>query len=217
MSERKSPEEESLAALAAYSGDPWVPQNPYFAAAEEHGPGLWENLVWPFIHDCDFGAVLDLAAGHGRNSAFLLRHAGHLTISDIQEGNVDACRRRFGESPRISYLVCNGYDFRPIGAAALSLVYCFDAMVHFDSDVVRSYLRDAHRVLAPGGRGFFHHSNFVGGHDWRTNPNARNFMSRELFAHYAMKEGLEIVRQKTINWGTVVASDCLTLVAKPGG
>jgi hypothetical protein len=39
-------------------------------------------------------------------------------------------------------------------------------------------------------------------------------MSKELFEHYALKEGLEIVRQKKINWG-VVDGDCLSLVARP--
>jgi SAM-dependent methyltransferase len=146
---------------------------------------------------------------------FLLEHATHLTISDIQSGNVEICRKRFAAYQNVSYVVGSGYDFAPIENGSLSFIYCFDAMVHFDSDVVRSYLRDARRVLEPGGRGFFHHSNYTGGHDWRRNPNARNFMSKELFEHYALKEGLIVVRQKKINWGKVVDSDCLSLVENP--
>jgi ubiquinone/menaquinone biosynthesis C-methylase UbiE len=176
---------------------------------------LWNNVVWPFIEGSDFSHALDLAAGHGRNSVFLLEHATYLTISDIQHGNVDVCRQRFAEKQNISYLVGTGFDFRPIADGSLTLIYCFDSMVHFDSDVVRSYLRDARRVLKPGGRGFFHHSNYTGGHDWRRNPNARNFMSKELFEHYVLKEGLKAVRQKKINWGTLVDSDCLSLVENP--
>jgi SAM-dependent methyltransferase len=204
-----------LASLAAYSGDPWTPENPYFVDAEKSGPWLWANLIWPFINDSDFTSVLDLAAGHGRNSAFLAEYAAHLTISDIQVKNVEICRGRFSGRPNTSFIVGNGYDFAPIEDSALTLIYCFDAMVHFDSDVVRSYLSDAWRVLKTGGRGFFHHSNYTGGHDWQRNPNARNFMSKELFEHYALKERLIIVRQKVINWGHLVDSDCLTLVQKP--
>ena len=66
--------------------------------------------------------------------------------------------------------------------------------------------------LAPGGRGFFHHSNYTGGHDWRTNPSSRNFMTKELFAHYARKEGLNVISQRVINWGSNPGIDCLTLV-----
>jgi hypothetical protein len=40
-------------------------------------------------------------------------------------------------------------------------------------------------------------------------------MSKEFFEHYALKEGLRIIRQKVINWGSVPSSDCLSLVEKP--
>jgi len=215
MSNTVSPDEPALAALAAYSGDPWTPDNPYFQVAEKDGRWLWDNLVWPFISDCDFSDVLDLAAGHGRNSVLLLDHVKRLTVTDVQPGNVEFCRRRFRDRTNVAYSVINGYNFQPIGDQSLTLIYCFDSMVHFDSDVVRSYLRDSLRVLKPGGRGFFHHSNYTGGHDWRCNPNARNFMSKELFEHYALKEGLSIVRQKVINWGSLENSDCMSVVEKP--
>jgi SAM-dependent methyltransferase len=204
-----------LASLAAYSGDPWTPDNPYFQMAEKDGRWLWDNLIWPFINDCDLADTLDLAAGHGRNSALLLEHAGSLTVTDVQAGNVELCRRRFSQATNVTYAVVNGYTFAPVEDETLTLIYCFDSMVHFDSDVVRSYLRDCLRVLKPGGRGFFHHSNYTSGHDWRRNPNARNFMSKELFEHYALKEGLNVVRQKVINWGSLENSDCLSLVEKP--
>lgn len=208
------PGPEKLAELAAYSGDPWVPSNSYFSHAEKFTEGLWNDLIWPFIGDCDFTDALDLAAGHGRNSTFLVKHAGTLQITDIQAGNVDVCRERFSQYPNVSCFVGNGFDFQPVPASSLTLVYCFDAMVHFDSDVVRAYLRDCLRVLKPGGRGFFHHSNFTGGHDWRNNGTSRNFMSKALFEHYALKEGLAIVRQKIINWGQTEHLDCLSLVEK---
>jgi SAM-dependent methyltransferase len=111
--------------------------------------------------------------------------------------------------------VNSGYDLRPAEDGVFTLVYCFDAMVHFEKEVVRSYLRDTARVLKPGGRGFFHHSNYTGGRDWRTNPHSRNFMCRELFAAYAQIEGLRVLRQDVLNWGHIHGLDCLSLVEKP--
>lgn len=178
-------------------------------------PSLWEKLVWPFIADCEFANVVDLAAGHGRNTSFLLRLAEHVTVMDIQPGNIAICKGRFKGHTNISFIVNNGFDFGTIEDGGTSLIYCFDAMVHFDSDVIRSYLRDSRRILKPGGRAFFHHSNYIGGHDWRTNLSSRNFMSKELFAHYALKEKLRIIRQTPINWGSDVHLDCLTLVENP--
>jgi ubiquinone/menaquinone biosynthesis C-methylase UbiE len=209
---------DSLVQLARYSGDPWGPGNAYYQKAEKAMHYSWERVVWPFIGDAvDFKNTLDLAAGHGRNSEYLLRYAETLAIMDIQPSNIEACRARFAERTNISYHVCTGYDMQPLPEGSLTLIYCFDAMVHFDSDVVRSYLRDTRRVLQMGGRAFFHHSNYTGGYDWKKNPHARNFMSREMFAHYADKERLKIVKQEVINWGgghLGLDVDCLTLVER---
>lgn len=207
--------ESKLRELAAYSGDPWDSQNAYFALAEPHMARLWGDLVFPFIKECDFTETLDLAAGIGRNSAILVDLAKTLSIMDIQPGNIEACRQRFAGRSNVSCYVNNGFDLRPAPDESLTLVYCFDAMVHFDSDIVRSYLRDTRRVLKPGGRGFFHHSNYTGGYDWKTNPESRNFMSKAFFAHYAQKEGLIVLAQQEIQWSGIPALDCLTLVGRP--
>jgi ubiquinone/menaquinone biosynthesis C-methylase UbiE len=204
-----------LSVLAQYSGSPWVPENEYFQRAEAFMEPIWNQYVWPFVRDADFRSVIDLAAGHGRNSVKLRELAERILILDIQPGNVERCRERFSHDARFSFATNNGYDLQPAGDDSATLVYCFDAMVHFDSDVVRSYLRDTARVLVPGGRGFFHHSNYTGGDDWRQNPHARNFMSKDFFAHYARREGLTVLRQQLLNWGEHVELDCLTLVEKP--
>ena len=204
-----------LQELANYSGDPWTPKNKYFQAAEVHIEEIWRTLIFPFISDCDFSAVIDLGAGHGRNSTMLAPKAGRLLVLDIQPGNVEICRKRFAGQRHVECAANNGYDLRPAADGAFTLVYSFDSMVHFEKEVVRSYLRDAQRVLRSGGRGFFHHSNYTGGTDWRTNPHARNFMSRELFASHAREAGLQVLRQMVFEWGHVPELDCLSLVEKP--
>ena len=77
-------------------------------------------------------------------------------------------------------------------------------------------------MLHPGGRGFFHHSNYTGGTDWRTNPHSRNFMSCELFAEYAAEAGLRTIRQRVLGWGAptdpgghIPDLDGMTIVEKP--
>ena len=206
--------EVALDAAARYAGDPWHPGNPYFAAAEPVMAQLWAELVLPFLRGSDFTCVLDLATGHGRNAAMLRPLAGRLILVDIQPGNIGICRRRFGHDPGITCLVNSGYDLRDVPDGEVTLLYCFDAMVHFDSDVVRAYLAEARRVLRPGGRAFLPHSNYQAGHDWRAAPHSRAFMSRALMRHYALKEGLGVVRQRVIDWGGVERLDCLSLLAR---
>jgi len=210
------PEPPDIGALARFSGEAWVPDHPYFDDAEGHIDQLWEQTIWPVIKDCDLSHVVDLAAGHGRNTRKLLEVAGEIVVLDIQPGNVEYCRQRFAEHENIDFAVNNGFDMYAVPDRWATLIYCFDAMVHFDSDVVRSYLADARRVLKLGGRGFFHHSNYTAGTmNWLANPSSRNFMSKELFAHYAFKEGFQVVHQQVCGWGGIDDLDCITLVELP--
>ena len=210
----KQPGNPQIWKLAQYVGDDWK-QQPYYDDAEQYIEKQWRETIWPFIHDADFSCVLDLAAGHGRNSEKLKQHARQIYIVDINQENIDFCRGRFAGDPRFVFLRNDGCSLEAVPSGAISLVYCFDAMVHFDSDVVRAYLREFVRVLRPGGLGFCHHSNFTKnpGGDVHNNPGWRNFMSEALFAHYCVREGLQIIKSRVIDW-TAPDSDCLTLFKK---
>ena len=205
-----------LADIKDVAGD-WV-EAPYYALAERSIDGQWANVIYPFIKDCDFREVVDLAAGHGRNTAKLLDHARKVWIFDVNQTNISFCKERFAGEARVAYVLCDGASFRPLPDNSVSLVYSFDAMVHFHSDVIREYLRDAFRVLEKGGRVFFHHSdtstNPTG--SFRDSPGWRNFMTVELMAHWAAKEGFTVVRQRRLDWGPDgTVKDGFTLLAKP--
>ena len=204
----------SLTQLATDIGKDWK-QSGYYDAAEPYMEEQWQHIIWPYIQDCDFSCVIDLAVGHGRNTDKLRRLAGTIYAIDINEENIKFCQQRFAGDKKVHLLLNNGFTFTGVTDATVTLVYCFDAMVHFDSDVVRSYLRESARVLKPGGYGFFHHSNYDKNpsgnpHD---NPGWRNFMSQNLFIHYCSKEGLDVVRSQIVDWSSP-EMDCLTLFHK---
>ena len=188
----------------------------YYDDAEKVMDDAWDRLVWPFIKDCDFSSVVDLAAGHGRNSDKLKEMADHIHIVDINQSNIDFCKNRFAANPKFRFSKTNGISLGAIPSNSVTLVYSFDSMVHFDSDVIRAYLAEFRRVLKPGGRGFCHHSNYIGNPcgDFRKHKGWRNFMSRELFAHYCAKEGLVVIRSKLIDWVDPEV-DCFTLFERP--
>jgi SAM-dependent methyltransferase len=180
--------EERLRSAALQVGRDWK-RSPYYDAAEEGIERQWTELVWPFLADeqqggVNFSTTVELAAGHGRNSAKLLPLIGKLYLVDINMENIAFLRRRFGQNPKIHYHVNNGYSLPFLTNNSISFVYCFDAMVHFDSDIVRSYIKEFARILVSGGRVFAHHSNYAGnpGGDLHRNPGWRNFMSKPNFA-----------------------------------
>ncbi len=201
---------------ALSSGEPFR-NAPYYDIAEPDIDEQWENLIWPFLKDkgIDFHCVLDLAAGHGRNSAKLIEYADRIVIVDINQENIDVCKKRFYGDERFLYIKNNGISLRGVRNNSITFVYTFDSMVHFDSDVVRAYLREFYRVLKPGGYGFCHHSNYTEnpGSIFTDNPHWRNFMSKELFAHYCYKEGLIIEEQMLLDW-SYSKLDCLSLFMK---
>ena len=191
-------------------------ETPYFEIAERHIDRQWSELIQPLMADCDLSVVVDLAAGHGRNTEKLRHLAGKIYAIDVIEDHVRFCQARFAEDPRVECLVCDGVSLTGIADASVSFVYSFDSMVHFDSDVVRAYLMDIARALRPGGRGMCHHSNYIDRPtgDFRDSPHWRNFMSRELFAHYCHMEGLSVVRSELVDWG-IPDLDCITLFERP--
>ena len=92
----------------------------------------------------------------------------------------------------------------------VTFVYCFDAMVHFDKEVIGAYLKEVSRLMKPGAKGLIHHSQapecpktlpngFCSRPDQLgndpANPHQRNANSKEEFAKMAREAGLEIISQ----------------------
>ncbi|MCA9509348.1 MAG: methyltransferase domain-containing protein [Myxococcota bacterium] len=192
----------------------------YYGAAEPGIDGQWRDLIWPAIERADFRSVLELAPGHGRNTAKLLEHAREIHLVDVNKSCIKACRKRFGDgtpSCRLHYHVNDGRSLAGIADASITFVYSWDAMVHFDKRVVREYVREFARVLAPGGTGFVHHSNFgtvSSSERWLENPSWRSNMTRELFADYCEEAGLEVVEQRLLDW-FLEDLDCISTFRKP--
>ena len=185
----------NLHGLAKQVGDDWV-GGAYYDAAEKDMGHQWQTVIWPVIKGADFTETLDLAAGHGRNTARLLDHAARVTAVDINQENIDFLSNRFRGNGKVVVLKNSGSDIRDVAGSSISFLYSFDAMVHFDSDVVNAYIREFRRVMKPGARGFCHYSNNY--HNptgsYRSHPGWRNFMSRQLFEHWLTKLEFRVVK-----------------------
>jgi ubiquinone/menaquinone biosynthesis C-methylase UbiE len=208
----------ALERAVQHVGKDWQHAPGYYDAAEHEMDLRWEQLVWPFIHGCNFEICVDLAAGHGRNTRKLLEEPGCIKVYvvDVNIENIAFCQNRFAEERRVTCFTNDGLKLGGIPDGEITMFYCFDAMVHFDSDVVRSYLAEIRRVLdPPRGRAFLHHSNYTAKpcSDVHDNPAWRNFMSAELLQHYACKEGLTVEKQLKLDWThDQTFTDCFSLL-----
>lgn len=196
---------------------PWE-HSPYYDDAER-----WTHIFWdenrPFrrlFNKLDLTNVVELACGHGRHSEIVAPQAGKLILFDVFESNLDYCRKRLAKFENIEYRLGNGFDFRPLMDSSASAIFCYDAMVHFSMDIVLGYLRDAARILTPGGMALFHHSNFAGpgATHYGQNPHARNVMDYDLFLDVAQEQCLDVIDSVAMDWGGVPQLDRLTLLLK---
>lgn len=208
----------SVQEQAEQVGRDWV-DSPYYASAEQWTFIFWREVgVYRRMFDLlDLEHVVELACGHGRHAEMYRDTARRITLLDILEQNVEHCKTRHRMHPHITSLRNNGIDFTPLPDGSATAIFCYDAMVHFPPDVVRSYVKDAARILLPGGRALFHHSNYHGPstHGYGANPHARNFMSQQLFFTYAQEAQLEVERSQVVEWGGVPDIDCVTLLRRP--
>ncbi len=150
-----------LSELAKEVGDDWT-HGPYYEEAEVGFSTQWDNDIWPLIQESDFTCTVELAAGHGRNSERLRHLASKLYLVDINQENIDWLRERFLDATNIVLIKNDGLHLTGIADGEATFIYSFDSMVHFDSDVVRQYLREIRRVLKRGRTGFCHYSNYSG-------------------------------------------------------
>jgi SAM-dependent methyltransferase len=211
--------ENRLKQIATEVGNEYI-GGEYFEKGETESwlHGFWDpnGISREHFDQLDHSIILELAEGHGRHSAQMLHWDNRKMLVDINQSDVGFCKQRFGGNPNYSIILNNGYDCRPLEDMSCTAAFSYDSMVHFNSEVVPSYLYDRYRVLKPGGQALLHRSNYTGnpGGDFRTIPGWRNYMSQSLFIHYSRMAGFEVADSIVFAWA-IPDNDCLTLIKKP--
>ena len=183
---------------------------------------LWEKTILPRIKPIiPAEHILEIAPGFGRCTQFLAPQCQKLSIVDLTEKCIEACKQRFKNSQHISYFVNDGKSLHMIDDNSIDFVFSWDSLVHVEKNVMKSYLHDLAAKLKPGGMGFLHHSNIgsfkdpvtgkltVENNHWRGES-----MSAELFREYCKNEGIQCLSQEIIAWGCNVLNDCFSTFIK---
>ncbi len=198
-----------------HRGDEW--SEPWGTTAH-----LWHGTILPRILaavPCEH--ILEIAPGHGRCSQFLRWWCRRLSIVDLVEDCIQACRDRFGEGAGIEYHVNDGRTLPMIADASVDFAFSWDSLVHVEHDAIASYLAELARALRPGGLGFLHHSNLGGVAAERgrgpADEHARaRSMTAARFAGSCRDVGLQCLAQELIPWGGTRPIDCFSFFQRPG-
>ncbi len=104
--------------------------------------------------------ILEIGAGGGRWTQYLLPCARRLVAVDLNPEAFDYLRRRFADHPRLDRLEfhrTDGFELAGVADATIDLVFTFDVFVHLEPDGIGWYLEEIERVLRPGGRAVVHY------------------------------------------------------------
>jgi SAM-dependent methyltransferase len=105
--------------------------------------------------------VLELGCGGGKFSAHLRERSRKLVCADISADMLARARAHVGEGDDIAFTQLNGRDFTGVPDASIDFIYSYDVLLHLQPQNVFSYLRDARRVLRPGGVFMLHAINLA--------------------------------------------------------
>lgn len=164
-------------------------------------------------------SMADLASGAGGialTTISKLQERGYtierLVLIDVLQTNLDAAsqlvRNKF-PNIKIETFVCNGNNFDGFPFEPVDLLYCWDAMVHFDIHDVAGYLKTLENVL--NGIAIFHHSNYYQiVNNIENIIHWRNFMSQYIFQQLAISVGHTVIDQTVIDWYSTPSLDCIT-------
>ena len=197
-----------------------APDAAYFdmAETEDWTRGIWEanSPFQKLMAQMDLRAVAEIACGRGRHAAHLLSTSDELYLIDTSVAAIQFARERFEPHAKVKVILSeDGQSLPNVPDNHLTAVFSFDAMVHFEPLTIAAYLSETARVLRPGGRALIHHSNYSQNPTGtiKESPGWRNYMTEDLFAHFASRAGLRIVDRSVISWAGP-DSDALTLLEK---
>ncbi|WP_210463930.1 class I SAM-dependent methyltransferase [Rufibacter roseolus] len=199
------------------------PDFDYYASADQED---WIKVFWAedsvffkLFQTLDLKNTLEIACGTGRHSAQVMDKIEELYLLDSSKAALQLAEQRFGNYKNVVYIHNEsglGIPIDCIKDNALTTVFSYDAMVHFEKEAVESYIADSFRVLKSGAFALFHHSNYDKNPNGKftDNPGWRNYMTKDLFCSISEKHGFQVIHSEVFSFSTT-DSDCVTLLRKP--
>lgn len=194
----------------------------YYQEAEKSACTQYENILKPYfekyIKDNEI-IIMDFACGEGRIVNQIKDKYQQIICCDLPDGPLEACKKRFKNFSHISYVPSTEKGIE-CEADKCHAVYSWDAMVHFDFNMLKFYLCEIFRILKKDGIAIVHHSNLKNckevhcEENWLNNSSNRSNVSKEEVCDLAVDMGFTVLEQNCISWGGVKDMDCISVFKK---
>lgn len=110
--------------------------------------------------------VLEIGAGVGRAGSAIAPMCRKWIATDVSEQMLSFARQRNARFDNISYVALSGWDLEPIEDMSVDVVYSTVVFMHLDEWERFGYVREAFRVLRPGGRIYVDNYNLLSTPGW---------------------------------------------------
>jgi ubiquinone/menaquinone biosynthesis C-methylase UbiE len=120
----------------------------YYDLAEKWVDVFWDenSVFYQCFQQLDCSAIVELACGQGRHVQKYLEKSKTITLVDINQENIDFCKKRYEKEQKIHYIVNSGSDFAGIKTNSQTAVFSYDSMVHFDMLDILSYIKEVVKI-----------------------------------------------------------------------
>ena len=117
------------------------------------------------IHPMD--TYLEIGCGVGRVGQALAPQVHRWIGCDVYEAMLGYAKNRLASHNNVDLVPINGFDLSPIPDASVDAVYCTVVFMHLQEWDRFNYVREAYRILKPGGRFFCDNANLDSDIGWQ--------------------------------------------------
>lgn len=110
--------------------------------------------------------VLEIGCGVGRVGPAIAPLVKTWIAADVSENMLEHVRERLQGFDNVETVALNGWDLSPIASESVDVVYCTVVFMHLDEWDRFGYVREAMRVLRPGGRLYVDNFNLLSEVGW---------------------------------------------------
>lgn len=146
-----------------------------FARSGEHTREVLERLVGIGPQD----SVLEIGCGVGRVGEQLAPRCREWIGCDISSNMLSHAKQRLARFPNVRFVELSGEGLSEVADSSVDVVYCTVVFMHLFEWDRFAYVRDAFRVLKPGGRCYFDNVDITTGFGWKVFMDSSSYKPLE--------------------------------------